>query len=437
MIENRKYYPLSYPQKKIWNKTKLQPNCAVNTISGTIFSSNDLNSKLLESSINHVIKQHCGLRLRIIAEGGEVKQYISEYKPCKIELLDFTGRNGETKQKEWLLVNNQTPFDLIDSDLFRFGIIKNHEQKVGVYIKTHQLISDGVTFGLISRKIFEYYSQVQSEHDIKTLNGSTYIDYLFYESEYKKSQKFENDQKYWLTEFGTIPQQIKSKMGAIFDYSAKALIKKIPPAKVANIRKFLNNCQIFQFFLSILFICLAKTSLKNDLVIGYIDRGRYGFPIHIMETAGMFGLTLLFRMKVDPGKKFSDFFNEIIKKKRQINLHKKYPFDLLIETLKEKHSSITGNIIEVVLSYEEENFDYSKNSDDEISINWQFNGAVATPLVLHIMNEKDGSMTLRFVYQKYYFSSEEIFSLYRNILHLIDNVIEKPEMQIIKYDLLT
>lgn len=53
----KKYYPLSYSQKVIWNVEKYAPNTSINNIIGTLYFNEKLNFNLLEEAINLLLKK--------------------------------------------------------------------------------------------------------------------------------------------------------------------------------------------------------------------------------------------------------------------------------------------------------------------------------------------------------------------------------------------
>ncbi len=85
-----KYYPLSYPQRAIWNIERFYPNTSFGNIAGTVKIEGEIDYSILDAAINVFIEKNDTIRLRIVEIDGEPKQYIHEYKNKKIQLLDFS-----------------------------------------------------------------------------------------------------------------------------------------------------------------------------------------------------------------------------------------------------------------------------------------------------------------------------------------------------------
>ncbi|MCP4136757.1 MAG: hypothetical protein GY754_37655, partial [bacterium] len=191
---------------------------------------------------------------------------------------------------------------------------------------------------------------------------------------------------------------------------------------------FSNTTYIYQFFLSVLFISLCKASANNDIIIGTVDKGRYGLPGDVMSMTGMFVLTLPFRMGIDPAMSFEAFYKKIINKKRKINVNKRYPIGLIKEDLAAIHKK-DMDLFDVILCYEEVDFSIN-DSGSKLTIDWLFKETIATPIVSYVINEKDGTLTLKFYHQIDYFSETEIDDLYNDMVLLINRVLDNPQITI-------
>ena len=66
-----KTYPLTHPQKGVWNVEKIHKGTAINNVAGTLRVEGNIDFKLLEKAINLVIKKNDALRLRFNEINGE------------------------------------------------------------------------------------------------------------------------------------------------------------------------------------------------------------------------------------------------------------------------------------------------------------------------------------------------------------------------------
>ena len=59
-------------------------------------------------------------------------------------------------------------FELIDSQLFKFTMVKISENDGGFYVRTHHLISDAWTMTLTLEQIYDNYTKIVSNDQINT-----------------------------------------------------------------------------------------------------------------------------------------------------------------------------------------------------------------------------------------------------------------------------
>jgi hypothetical protein len=110
------YYSLTHPQKEVWLTDKFNPGTSIGNIAANLRFKGNIDYSLLERAINLFIEKNDAARLRVIEEGGEPKQYISEYTYHKINLYDFE-KKELTDLYNWEDEQTKKPFNLTDSEL--------------------------------------------------------------------------------------------------------------------------------------------------------------------------------------------------------------------------------------------------------------------------------------------------------------------------------
>lgn len=200
-----KTYPLTHPQKGVWNVEKIHKGTAINNVAGTLRVEGNIDFKLLEKAINLVIKKNDALRLRFIEINGEPRQYVSEYEYTKIDYLDFSKKDIK-ELYQWDDRQTRLPFSLEERPLFYFAMLKIRDDEAGIYAKYHHLISDAWTVVFTGNKILEYYFSLKSGCEIDEKEYS-YIEYINIEQEYKNSERFIKDREYWHGMFPDLPEK--------------------------------------------------------------------------------------------------------------------------------------------------------------------------------------------------------------------------------------
>ena len=81
MSEN--IYSLTNPQKSIWLSEQTYQNINVNTICGTLFFKENVNTKLIQEAIKIFIRTNDSMKTRIVLDNGNRNYRIKLYSGIK------------------------------------------------------------------------------------------------------------------------------------------------------------------------------------------------------------------------------------------------------------------------------------------------------------------------------------------------------------------
>ena len=85
----KRFFDLTNPQKSIWLMEQYCPNISLNNICGNIKIKDKVNFTLLEKALNIYIQKNEAIRFQFCMVEGTPKQYVCEYKPFSIDLVDL------------------------------------------------------------------------------------------------------------------------------------------------------------------------------------------------------------------------------------------------------------------------------------------------------------------------------------------------------------
>lgn len=424
-------FNLTHPQKRIWYSEKLYPNTSFAVIASSPRLKTDLNRELLEEAINIVISQNESLRLRIIELAGDVKQYVSTFQTVKIDFFDFSASNSGDDFQTWVELQTKTPFNLIDSDLFYFSIVRFDSQTGGFYLKMHHLITDAWTMELITRRIVNTYQELRKNLPLIFEKKPSYEDYALREADYRNSDKFNLDRDFWNKEFQTLPEITGLKP---FNSNAVSIVAERKRYKLSreltlDINDFCKEFKVsvFEMALAVFSIYLSRITLSEDLIIGTILHNRSGAKEK--ETAGMFVSTVPVRLNVDNQLDFILFLKTIAHKLKRVLRHQKYPYDLLAQDLREQGLKV-DYLFDAVLSYQTANY-------REVYGDWHFNGYNLYPFAVHLSDRLDeNQLNFEIDYQTALFSGQEIEKIYVYFISLLSDALKNPTKKIFELEML-
>ncbi len=439
-MKNRKLYPLTYPQKGIWYTEKLYNGTSINIISGTLKIKGDIDFRLLEKVINLIIEKNDALRIRIMGKDGEAKQYICEYEYGKIDFLDFR-KKDLNDMYNWESEKSREPINIIESDLFYFAMIKVNDTEAGVYIKMHHLICDAWTMIHICNNIIKYYNCLKSGSRIINDKEPSYIEYVEREEEYIKSKRYEKDRAFWLEKFKDIPDPTILKTPKKNNKKSESARKTFMlPDKLCNkIRRYCDETKssIFGLFLYALSIYINRVTSKTDIVLGApVLNRRNAREKNIM---GMFISTVPLRIKIEDELSFKDFSEKVSREWISVLKHQLYPYDLLLKEVRKRNKSIiTGNLYDIVLSYQNAKFIKDDISSDSKYSRWHFNGHQVESLYIHINDrEDDGSIVLDYDFLKDLFYEKEIDFIHDHIIRLLWHALDDPGKKLCNVEMIS
>ena len=217
----KRFYDLTNPQKSIWLTEQFYKNTPINNVGGTVMIFDKVDFDLLRKSINLFVEKNDSFRIKIVDENGQIKQYVTDYIPVDIPTVTLKN-NFELKILENEILS--TPFNLIDNLLFKFTIFKFENERGGLIINTNHLISDAWTAGLVVSEIMDIYEKLINNENLIDEEFPSYVDYIFSEQEYLKSDRFKKDKEYWNNVFNTLPEvaSIPSSFNSNNKITAKA-----------------------------------------------------------------------------------------------------------------------------------------------------------------------------------------------------------------------
>jgi len=414
---------------------------SISNVAGTLRIKEKVDIQILKQAINLYIKNNDGVRIRIcLDDNGDPQQYIADYEYKDIEVKDFSGFEDPVKaMQEWDRQETLKPFELLNSELFRFVIIKLNDSDIGFYIITHHIISDAWNMSLLGSYIVDYYCRLKKDSNDDSVNNTmpSYTAFIENEQLYLKSDRYEKDKNYWEKTFETVPETTYLKVRQTNEFSTKTKRKTfILPKKFTNkLREYCQENKItpYPLFLSALAMYINRISEKEDIIIGTPILNRLNRADK--NTAGMFVSTVPLRISVNSNEPFSDLSQKVLDLCVSSYRHQRYPYDHILKYVREKHN-IKENLYDIVISYQNSKFD--KSFDVEYITRWHFNENQSNSFTMHI-NDRDneGILIIDYDYHSDLYYDKEIEFIHQHVLSLLWHALDNPKKQICKIEMLT
>ncbi|MEW4973244.1 surfactin non-ribosomal peptide synthetase SrfAA, partial [Bacillus stercoris] len=425
------FYPLTDAQKRIWYTEKFYPHTSISNLAGIgkLVSADAIDYVLVGQAIQEFIRRNESMRLRLrLDENGEPVQYISEYRPVDIKHTDTTGDpNAIESISQWSREETKKPLPLYDCDLFRFSLFTIKENEVWFYANVHHVISDGISMNILGNAIMHIYLELASGSETKEGISHSFIDHVLSEQDYAQSKRFEKDKAFWNKQFESVPELVSLKRNASAGGSldAKRYSQDVPEALHQQILSFCeaNKVSVLSVFQSLLAAYLYRVSGQNDVVTGTFMGNRTNAKEK--QMLGMFVSTVPLRTNIDGGQAFLEFVKDRMKDLMKTLRHQKYPYNLLINDLRETKSSLT-RLFTVSLEYQV--MQWQKEEDLAFLTEPIFSGSGLNDVSIHVKDRWDtGKLTIDFDYRTDLFSREEINMICERMMTMLENALTHPE----------
>lgn len=423
MTEIRKQYELTYPQYRIWKMDKVNDDFATNFIGGSMRFPFEVDVNKLKEAINYVIKYNDSLRLCISKKESKVIQFILGYEKEDIDFFDFSkeedvsGTVLKWKQEVFCKITY-----LEEEKLYYFAIYKEATNNFNVLLKIHHIIADGWSIGLIQRQLCKIYENLINgeKWDYMLEESFSYLDYINDEKEYLHSNKFRENEKFWLERYADIPDEMLYYSDA--STKSKRIERILNEKDEATIMEICNRykCSVNVLFISIVLLYYYKMEGKTDIIIGAPIHHRKGYKQK--KTVGMFTSTIAMRFSIYPESTIGEFISYINHMVRIYIKNESYPYDLLMEHLKVSRKGF-NNLYSIFINYYNARFESQVNGKnievDEIFSEYQSHG-----LQLMIKDNGMQGIEICFDYKMSEYQENEIVNLYiylKKIMYQIVN----------------
>lgn len=428
-------YDLTNPQKSIWGMEQFYKGTAVNNICGTVLIHEPVNFSKLYEAICTFVKSNNSFRIKLcFNEQNEISQYFDDNFEIDTNVKILSNDiELHTLEKELVSV----PFQLLNSQLFKFQLFKFSNNHGGFVLNTHHLISDACTASLVANQIISVYSSLQKEETPEDITHS-YLDYINSEKEYINSDKFIKDKAYWNDLFNVMPDMATLSSNSSTDITHNCAAKRANYKIDNNLLNRINDyCKeykisIFNFFMAVYSIYIGKIQNLNNFVIGTPILNRTTFKEK--NTPGMFISTVPFKIDLTTDLTFKDFVANIALQTLGMFRHQKYPYQSLLADIRTNNNSIP-NLYNIMISYQ--NTKTNRNSSDiNYDVRWTHSDFTSDELDVHLFDMNDtGELNISYDYQNERYSDEDIHDIHQRILFIINQILSNNDISISSLEL--
>jgi hypothetical protein len=417
-------YPLTFSQQLVWaGETLLASPSPFTQLCWMVKLKDAADVEGWRTAIGRVIGDQEGLRLRMVVQNGEVRQYVAPDQPAEIDYLDFGHPDGAAEARRWLEQALRSRLPLVGGPLYYFAILRLDGRDHRLFIKVHHLVADGWSIAVLTGQIFEQYRALQSGEASNAPPPASFVDYIVQQTAPRALDKARLFLYYIFDKLSAAPAAVRLRPGRPAAATARAsrMSFTVPPALRAEIARFSesNHSSVYLFCLSGVMLYVALVNAAEDTAIGTLFHNRLNPAYH--NTVGLFNVILPLRVRVAGDLSFGDLTRRVFAAwKQAIQRQPGHLAPQEFATVRQR----AGELFDVLVSYE-------SHLPDEPP-EWLHGEAELEPISLWItiLDHPTAGLEMEFLYRTELFSEAEMAATYQQLIELWGEVLTDPDQKI-------
>ena len=201
-LSSPKSIPLSFSQEQIWFLEKLHPQLNSYRFQALLNCVGELNTSVLEKSLNRMLNRHAILRTAFVSSDGESpRQEVRPHVPFTLPREDLrvfpeTARQPELQRR--IEEELKRPFLLSRPPLVRWRLYQLDEEKYCLLHTEHHFVHDGWSYGVFLEELYATYSALLNGESLTNEpEPMQFPDFALWQREMIASGAWSHQLEYW------------------------------------------------------------------------------------------------------------------------------------------------------------------------------------------------------------------------------------------------
>ncbi len=206
---------LTSAQRGIWFAQRFDPTNAIYNIAEYVDLRGPLDRPVFLAALHRVLDEAQAMRATFHEHGGEPVQRLEAASPTPVERIDLSGAaDPRAAALEWMLADARRPVDPARDPLCLFALLELGPDHVQWYYRTHHVVLDGFSGGLIADRVAALYRELSGVPDEKPRPAfGGLAELVEADAAYLASEDCERDRRYWLDRFADRPEPVSLSGG--------------------------------------------------------------------------------------------------------------------------------------------------------------------------------------------------------------------------------
>lgn len=428
-VPDRREFPLSYAQQVYWLLEQQNPGTGIYNTHRIFRIRGEVNSAVLERSLNELRRRHEILRVRFIEGANGPVQVVDAGAPLQLTVVDLSALEpgvGEQAALKLALEAVREPFDLKKGPVLRARLVRLAAEDSLLCMAVHHAVSDGVTGSVLLDELGAIYEALTAGRPNSLPEPDLHFtDYAAWERQWMRGSRLDQDLEHWRSVLEGAPSSLDLPTDlprtSDPDRSGRLRSVTIPSESLQGLSAFAqsNGTTLFTVLAAALRILLYRWSGQTDFLLGTLasNRSRSGTE----RMIGCFVNPLPLRNPVMDGQSALDLLNREKNAVLEAFAHQDCPFAKIVEAVNPQRTSNDNPLFNVALMLQ--NFPVIALSGRCFQAEHvDFDAQVAVLDLRFVARETHAGLQLSCEYKNLLFSEETIDALlhaYAEILQAI------------------
>jgi hypothetical protein len=304
------FYPLTFPQRELWETSPLPVSDAANHICCLIKVHGLLTERDCRAAVQRVAERQEVLRLSFLPGKEQPLQMVRKNCEANVVFRDLAPADGGPERIEELVTEIfSEPFDLLQGPLYRMVDLRRTADDHVLAFAIHHAIADGWSLGVFMQDLFAAYVQLlvgaaQPSPPVPL----SYTGWGATERAFWQPALLEQRTAFWKSNLaGT--RRIWS--APITPGAPRRWLSKIPAAQASKMQELArrNGATLFSTLLGAFQIAFSKWTGAEDVLVGAPVANRSKQTVR--ETMGYYASIVPLRSQVDRSRLVSDHLRAV------------------------------------------------------------------------------------------------------------------------------
>ncbi|MEU8783841.1 amino acid adenylation domain-containing protein [Streptomyces sp. NPDC048637] len=437
--------PMSFAQQRMWFLYEFDPlgvgynSCFALRLHGA------LNVPALRRAVNSVVAGHESLRTTFDSADGKPVQIPHASMEIELPTAELTAADATEREQELLRVVEREiarPFDLRVGPLLRTLLVRVGEREHVLVLSIHHIVHDGWSLGLITRQLGEAYNTALTGRDpSRPAAALQYADFAVRQREWFSGGALDDSLKYWKQQLdGVVPLELPTDRPrpAVLSGAGGAHIFEVPAPVVSGLRKLTeeSGATLFMTLTAATQLLLGRYSRQEDVAVGTPVAGRGGNG-ELDDLIGCFLNTLVLRNRVALDLSFREFLSQARETVLDAFANEEVPFEQIVDAVQPGRDPSRMPLAQVLVVLQNMPEAALTLSGLTVEVMTLPQASTGFDIVFAFEERPDGTLWAAAEYSADLFDAETVRRMSGHLVTLLGSVVEDPDQQLGRLELLT